>query len=147
MARPHVPYETSYAHGARCQEDCFCPHLRRLAHFRIMACMVIQTADRDPLAWTVGERFRKARELIGLDQETMAAAVGVARKSISRWENNVSAPRRPVILSWALRTGVPYEWLLTGEVAVNGPDGGGAIAGPGAGEQKSRCLPLLLAAA
>lgn len=64
--------------------------------------------------WTLGDRLRKAREHAGLKQTDMAAEIGIGRSSIINYESDKAAPPRPVLVAWALRCAVPYEWL-TGE--------------------------------
>ena len=62
-------------------------------------------------AWTLGDRMRKAREHAGLKQSELAEEIGVGRSTIVTYETDRSQPSRPVLLSWALRCGVPFEWL------------------------------------
>ena len=62
-------------------------------------------------AWTLGDRMRKAREHAGLKQSELAAEIGIARSSIVNYESSRTEPSRPILLSWALRCGVPFEWL------------------------------------
>lgn len=75
-----------------------------------------------PPEWTLTDRLRKAREVAGLDQAELAELIGVGRTSISNYEKAVSTPKRPVILSWALATGVPVEWLASGITPEPGPN-------------------------
>lgn len=93
-----------------------------------MARMAQNQEEVAALAFTIGDRLRKAREVAGLKQDELASILGVARRSMNRWERGASVPRRPVLVSWALRCRVPYEWLVTGDVLANGPDGGGTMA-------------------
>lgn len=72
--------------------------------------------------WTLGDRLRKAREFAGLKQTEMAAEIGIGRSSIINYENDQQEPPRPVLVAWALRCGVDYEWL-TGEPVFR-PRGG-----------------------
>lgn len=65
--------------------------------------------------WTVGDRLRKARESTGLSQAELGQEIGVSKRSISTYENSSEPPRKPVLLSWALRCGVPVSWLTDGE--------------------------------
>jgi transcriptional regulator with XRE-family HTH domain len=67
-----------------------------------------------PPQWTLGDRLRKAREHAGLKQTEMAADLGIGRSSIINYESDKAEPPRPVLVAWALRCSVPYEWL-TGE--------------------------------
>lgn len=76
--------------------------------------------------FTLGDRLRKARELTGLDQGPFGKELDVSRATISNSERGESKPTRIVMRQWALRTGVPLEWLETGQVPSNngpGPDG------------------------
>lgn len=71
--------------------------------------------------WTVTDRLRKSREHAGLDQQQLADKIGMARTTVSNYENGITPPKRPILLSWAMATGVPLKWLQTGQ---RGPDGG-----------------------
>jgi transcriptional regulator with XRE-family HTH domain len=62
-------------------------------------------------AWSLGDRLRKAREHAHLTQLELAGEVGISRASVVNYETGRSDPSRPVLLSWALRCGVDYEWL------------------------------------
>jgi transcriptional regulator with XRE-family HTH domain len=77
--------------------------------------------------WTVSDRLRKAREHAGLEQAELAADLGVSRNTVVNYERGRVEPRRPVLVAWALRTGVPLVWLVTGDASSprqDGPDGG-----------------------
>jgi len=65
--------------------------------------------------WTLGDRLRKAREFAGLHATQLADEIGIGRNSVSNYENGHTKPRRPVLQAWAMRTGVDYEWLVTGQ--------------------------------
>lgn len=62
--------------------------------------------------WTLGDRLRKAREIAGLNQTQLADELEIARNSVGRYESGDYDPPRTVIIAWALRTGVDFEWLL-----------------------------------
>lgn len=62
-------------------------------------------------AWSLGDRLRKARETAGLTQQELADQIEVARASVVNWETGRFAPRRYVLVSWALACGVSFEWL------------------------------------
>jgi transcriptional regulator with XRE-family HTH domain len=72
-------------------------------------------------AWTVGDRLRKARESTGMDRQQMALAIGISRRSIATYEASDQLPRRPILVTWALATGVPRDWLETGK--AHSPEG------------------------
>jgi transcriptional regulator with XRE-family HTH domain len=61
--------------------------------------------------WTLGDRLRKARIWAGLTTDEMAAELDVTTRTVTNYESDHTRPRRPVIALWALRTGVPFEWL------------------------------------
>lgn len=65
--------------------------------------------------WTLGDRLRKARELAGLQQIELAAELGIHRGSVANYESGRTTPNRPVVMAWALRCGVPFEWLRDGQ--------------------------------
>ena len=67
--------------------------------------------------WTLGWRLQRALAHAGMTTEEMAAELGVTRQTVSRWINERGAqPRAGFVKLWALRCGVPYEWLVAGEV-------------------------------
>lgn len=82
--------------------------------------MTIPTPDRRRYpAFTIGDRLRKARTLLGSDMDVAAFAelIGVSRNTVTNYELERTTPDRmkPVVLSaWALATGVDVGWLRTG---------------------------------
>lgn len=72
--------------------------------------------------WTAADKFRKAREHAELSQAELAEVMGVGRATIARAEQGTTMPRRPVVLAWAMATGVDLGWLL----GQSDPDDGGA---------------------
>lgn len=70
--------------------------------------------------------MRIAREYAGLEQEELAARMGVTRSTISNAENGNGKPRRTTVNAWALACGVPASWITSGTAPDNdGPNGGG----------------------
>jgi len=67
------------------------------------------------------DRLRKAREEAGYSKEDFAVALEVSRNTIGNYESGKVRPQPVVIKMWALVTGVPVEWLRTGDA----PGGGG----------------------
>lgn len=62
---------------------------------------------------TFGSRLRRAREIMGLNQDEMAARIGVSLRSYSRYENE--GRELPLgALTRAAEMGVSVTWLLTG---------------------------------
>lgn len=66
-------------------------------------------------AATFGDRVAAAREIRQLSQKALARHLGVAVKTVEKWENDVSEPRanKLQMLSGVLNVSIP--WLLTGE--------------------------------
>jgi transcriptional regulator with XRE-family HTH domain len=66
-------------------------------------------------ASTFGDRVVAAREAHNLSAKALARRMGVATKTIEKWENDISEPRanKLQMLSGILNVSIP--WLLTGE--------------------------------
>lgn len=77
--------------------------------------------------WTLADRFRKARETRALSQSEMAEQTGISRRTISAIETGDKVPGVKEYNLWQMITGVPRQWLETGEAPHDGgaPDGGG----------------------
>lgn len=71
------------------------------------------TADQIP-EWTLGWRLQRSLAHAGMSIEDMAGELGVSRQSVSRWLNERAEPRIGYVKLWAIRTGVPLEWLVGG---------------------------------
>ncbi len=71
--------------------------------------------------FTRGDRFRKAREKLGMEQGAFAEHIGVSRGTVSNYERDASPARRVVASAWALATDVPLEWLLDADEAAEEP--------------------------
>lgn len=66
---------------------------------------------------TLGWRMRLALAHADMSIEDMGDHLGVHRATISRWLNEHGTPPRDGFLRlWALRTGVPFEWLAHGVI-------------------------------
>ncbi|WP_350348027.1 helix-turn-helix transcriptional regulator [Agromyces sp. G08B096] len=76
---------------------------------------------------TLAERLRKARLLADLDQNELAAQLGIARNSISNYETGRSEPSASTFVRWAQITGVTLEWLAEGVNAKTAPVETGAV--------------------
>lgn len=66
--------------------------------------------------WTMGERLRKSMTEAGFSVFQIADALGCGRWTVNQWLNDRREPDRRTLIVWALATGVPLEWLETGEV-------------------------------
>ena len=82
------------------------------------------------LAQTVGERLEKTLRVTGISAQEMAAHLEVSRTSISNWIHGRAPINRGNLIAWALRTGIPLEWIETGRFPGESknphqsPDGG-----------------------
>jgi transcriptional regulator with XRE-family HTH domain len=58
-------------------------------------------------------RYRLAIALdhAGMDYREMAEYLGMDHTTVSRWLAGSRNPKRPAVIAWALRCGVPYAWL------------------------------------
>lgn len=83
--------------------------------------MTTQRVERIPVV-TLGWRLKLA---LGDDSvKGMADYLDVSRATISRWMADKGAPpKRGYLRLWAMRQGVPLEWLETGEAPADGPTG------------------------
>lgn len=63
--------------------------------------------------WTFGERLRKARRHVGLNQQAMADALGVKVQRYSNWEADANLPRQlfEVCTQVERISGFPADWL------------------------------------
>lgn len=101
-----------------------------MAYLRHMTSTLDVVAGVIP-QWTLGDRLRKAREHAGLkSQADLATELGISRGSVANYEQGKSRPIRPILIAWALRTGVPLSWLTEGNggsgptsPAPDSPDG------------------------
>ncbi|MFE6733411.1 helix-turn-helix domain-containing protein [Microbacterium sp. NPDC057650] len=76
--------------------------------------MSIAIDDRRRPTFGLRHRLVLAREVAELDQSALAEALGVSRQTVSNYERGFTAPRRAVLLAWAMATAVDADWLLTG---------------------------------
>lgn len=77
------------------------------------------------LEFDLADRMRKTLRHTGISVQQMADYLGVSRNTVGSWINGHTPPDRRTILLWAMRTGVPVEWLETGQVPTT-PDGEGS---------------------
>lgn len=71
--------------------------------------------DWKALEFGLPDRLRKAMEYAGLELIDMAEYCGVSRFTVSRYMNGRNEIGIGMLRLWAMRTGVPLEWLQTGE--------------------------------
>ncbi len=70
---------------------------------------------------SIEDRIRMTRRRAGLTQEEFAGKIGTSQKVISRWEKGIVKPRDRMIEKIAKAGRVTYEWLASGEGAVDDP--------------------------
>ncbi len=61
--------------------------------------------------WDVADRMRKALRQARVGPQEMADYLGVSRQSVGNWINGRIEPSVQTLRLWAMRTGVPFEWL------------------------------------
>lgn len=71
--------------------------------------------------WDAADRMRKSLRHAGVEVQEMAAYLGVSRASVGNWINGHNRPSRATMMLWALRCGVPAEWLMSGPVVRKEP--------------------------
>lgn len=89
----------------------------------IMFAMSIQIAVGVP-TWDVADRMSKSLKVSGLSVGDMAVYLDVRRETISKWTNDRTEPSTQTLRLWALKTGVDYNWLTTGNPSDDGPHDG-----------------------
>lgn len=72
--------------------------------------------DWSALAFTRADRLTKALSFAGITQQEIADDLNVSRQTIGNYISGRTRPSRAVIMAWAMRTGVPLEWIETGEL-------------------------------
>ena len=94
------------------------------------------------LHFDMSDRLAKALRVAGMTNAEMAEYLGVSRNTISNWTNGHQPVKKQSLRLWALRTGVPLEWLEHGRLNAESPSGddpkGQATPSVGAGP---RCTP------
>lgn len=93
---------------------------------------IAQPVDPAQLVFPMPYRLRLALELSGVERTEMADYLGVRREAVSTWLSGRVNPKKATLRLWAFRTGVPLEWLETGQVPDH-HDGG-----PGPGSELPR---------
>lgn len=106
------------------------------------------TWEASVLEWDLADRLRKALRIGHIKPGAMAEYLGVNRNTVGNYINGRIAPDKRTVRLWALRCGVPFEWLSEGVVDLTTPDGpnGGQPAPAGASGAGGQNLKLLKAA-
>ncbi|WP_245851123.1 helix-turn-helix domain-containing protein [Paenibacillus herberti] len=81
----------------------------------------------------IGSQLRKQRQLLGWTQRQLANRLGLAKSTVSQYENDINEPDYAMLLQLCHLFGVSTDYLL----GLDGPDAGtpvnGAVASVGAG--------------
>lgn len=77
-----------------------------------------QNHDLSALEFTRGDRARKALQFAGIGVSEMADYLGVTRETAGRYINDKAVMPLQTRRLWSLRTGVPFEWLETGDMCA-----------------------------
>lgn len=74
------------------------------------------TPQAPPSPWSFGlaDRLEKALRVSDVSNAEMAAALDVSRNTVGNYTSGRTSPSKLQIKEWAIRTGAPLEWLLTG---------------------------------
>ena len=64
---------------------------------------------------TFGDRVFAGRDALGMSQEELARRLGVKRKTVANWEEDLAEPRANKLQMLAGILNVSVMWLLTGE--------------------------------
>jgi transcriptional regulator with XRE-family HTH domain len=65
-------------------------------------------------AWTLGDRMAKARRAASLSTNDMTEFLEAHRNSVTGWERDRIRPKLATLRLWAMRCGVPLDWLRYG---------------------------------
>jgi hypothetical protein len=75
--------------------------------------------------WDIHDRLRKSLRFAGLGVGEMAEELGVDRNTVGNYINGRTRISGPALRLWAMRTGVPREWIETGKGHAGGGGGEG----------------------
>ena len=67
--------------------------------------------DHPEPQWTLGERIRKCRNLMGLEQEEFGALFGVSGSLVSKWEKDAREPKFSQVKAIEAVAPVPSNFL------------------------------------
>lgn len=67
------------------------------------------------LAFGLSDRLAKSLHVAGITNAEMAETLDVSANTVSNYINGNTKPRKLYLREWAVRTGVPLEWLETGQ--------------------------------
>ncbi len=94
---------------------------------------------------TLGEKLARLRKARGMSQEQLAAALGVSRQAVSKWELGEAVPDVSRVVAMSELFGVTTDYLLknnSGEGAQAAGSTAGGRAGSTAGERGGEPSPV-----
>lgn len=74
-----------------------------------------RSETQSPWHFELRHRLALTLEVSGMSVQEMADHLGVSANTVGNYTSGRTAPKRPVLVMWAMRTGAPLEWILTGE--------------------------------
>lgn len=80
-----------------------------------------QIAPSDGAVDSIGGRIRAARKTLDLNQEALAARLGVTQPTVANWEADVHNPRQLMLAKLAEALSVSLGWLAGGDGAERSP--------------------------
>lgn len=90
-----------------------------------------QMPSRAELEFDLLDRLHKSMRVSGKSKAQIAADLGVHRNTVSNYLSGRTPVDRRTMVTWAFSTGVPLEWLETGQGdagpspdGTDGPEGG-----------------------
>lgn len=87
--------------------------------------MQTNTVTKD-LSFDFADRLVKSLRVSRTGVSEMAEFLGVSRATVANWTSGRTKPTKGLQRAWAMRAGVPYEWLATGVLpSYDDDDGGG----------------------
>lgn len=86
--------------------------------------MSVTEGDR-ALEWDLVDRLHKSMRVAHLTGPGIAAKLDVHRNTVNNYLSGRTKPDRRTLVAWAFATGVPVEWLITGQGEPHQPEGGG----------------------
>lgn len=66
--------------------------------------------------WDLADRMRKSLREANIGVIEMASYLEVNRNTVGTWLNGHNRPSPATMRLWAMRCGVPFEWLRDGEL-------------------------------
>lgn len=79
------------------------------------------------LEFDLADRLRRALRISNTSVQEMADELDLDRNSVSRYINGHTRPARSALIVWAMKTGVPIEWIENGENPRRSAPGGGSF--------------------